>query len=57
MQRHLKACVRASAARIIDLFRRWDTDADALITVDELVRALWALGFDVQVRLMTSGCV
>ncbi len=48
--RHLKESVRASSARIVDTFRAWDTDDDALISAEEMARALSDLGFETSRR-------
>ena len=49
----LQGGLRAHRVRVIDLFRDWDLDNDALISEDEFSRALYELGFRVPKSALT----
>ena len=46
----LKEALSKNAARVVDLFREWDTDGDGSISKKEFRRAMPMLGFDVPVK-------
>ena len=43
----LAAALRSNGARVIDLFRQWDTDGDGEVSKAEFMAAMPKLGFDV----------
>ena len=45
----LRGALSATGARVIDLFREWDTDGDGKISKKEFRKAMPMLGFDVPV--------
>ena len=48
----LKEGLRAHGQRVIDLFRTWDVDGDALITENEFSKGLTSLGFRVPPKVV-----
>ena len=52
LQQQLKEGLRANGQRIIDLFRSWDLDGDALISEDEFAKGLHASGFRVPSKVV-----
>ena len=43
----LAAALRKGSARVLDLFRQWDTDGDGEVSKQEFLKAMPKLGFDV----------
>ena len=48
------AALKRSAARVLDLFREWDTGGDGTISRNEFRKAMPALGLDVDVAHVDS---
>ena len=43
----LAEALKKGSARVLDLFRQWDTDGDGEVSKDEFHKAMPKLGFDV----------